>query len=242
MGVLRLRRRRRPSSDVDICEIKPGDEILMSPLLRLDRGYNRVDDLVPDCEYVRDAAISSFFFAATQRLPHPPPRRFDDLDLCRRAATVLRDDGHDNRRDHDGSNCGVRLSGPTIICTHGVGFLSAKKVVKSLLNRMIAISAKGYHIPCAFSSHCVRFVVRLSVRLQVSRGYDEQLQTISTGRRKGSANWFTKSIEAISRTRFNHASPIRHGVSPCRHKRRADCQRVREDRGRFPITDDATLG
>jgi len=61
MGVLRLRRRRRPSSDVDICEIKPGDEILMSPLVRLDRGYNRVDDLVPDCEYVRDAAISSFF-------------------------------------------------------------------------------------------------------------------------------------------------------------------------------------
>jgi hypothetical protein len=31
---------------------------------------------------------------------HPPARRLDDLDLCRRAATVFRDDGHRDGRDH----------------------------------------------------------------------------------------------------------------------------------------------
>ena len=32
MGVLSVRRRRRPSSDIDVHEIKPGDEFLMSRL------------------------------------------------------------------------------------------------------------------------------------------------------------------------------------------------------------------
>ena len=40
------------------------------------------------------------FWERSDRLLHPPSRRFDDLDLCRLATHILRDHGHANRRGH----------------------------------------------------------------------------------------------------------------------------------------------
>ncbi len=53
--------RQRPHHQIPGVEaagrLAPGAEILCRVELRLDRGYNRVDDLVLDCEYVGNVAV-----------------------------------------------------------------------------------------------------------------------------------------------------------------------------------------